>query len=150
MKLHPFNTLLAGAIVLIVSSCNQAVPTDSINKTDSTNVIENVEHIENMDTLKTTQENPFDGVKISVNTYQTEVLVKLNNGKTDKGWGYDVLMDGKVYVHQPYIPAVSGNRSFRSKEDAEKTAALMMYKLKNNIVPPSLSVEELDSIGVTK
>ena len=53
-----------------------------------------------------------------------------------------------MMVHQPNIPAVMGNRGFSTEEDAAKTADLVMYKLKNNIMPPSVSVSELDSIGI--
>src|SRR6185436_9293359 len=28
------------------------------------------------------------------------------------GYGYDIFLDGKMYVHQPSIPAIQGNRGF--------------------------------------
>lgn len=66
------------------------------------------------------------------------------------GFGYDIHVDGRVYIHQPYIPAVSGNNGFASKEDAEKVARLMEYKIKNNILPPTIEIHELDSLGIKK
>jgi hypothetical protein len=51
-------------------------------------------------------------------------------------------------VHQPNIPAVMGNRGFASADDAAKTANLVAFKLKNNIMPPSVTTTELDSIGI--
>lgn len=68
--------------------------------------------------------------------------------KNDIGWGYDIYMNGSMYVHQPHIPAISGNKGFRSEADAKRTAELVIHKIKNNIIPPSLSVKELDSLGV--
>lgn len=70
--------------------------------------------------------------------------------KTDNGWGYDIYINDKKYIHQYYIPAVNGNRPFKTKEDAEKTAELVKTKIKKNILPPSVTINELDSIGVIK
>ncbi len=64
------------------------------------------------------------------------------------GFGYNILVDGKIMVHQPNIPAVMGNRGFASADDAAKTANLVAFKLKNNIMPPSVTTTELDSIGI--
>ncbi len=64
------------------------------------------------------------------------------------GFGYDLLVDGKIMVHQPNIPAVMGNRGFVTEADAQKTAALVKHKLQNNIMPPSVTIQELDSIGI--
>jgi Domain of unknown function (DUF4907) len=64
------------------------------------------------------------------------------------GYGYDILIDGKPYVHQPHIPAVAGNRSFTSEKDARMAAELVAYKIRNNIMPPGVTVEELDSLGI--
>ena len=66
------------------------------------------------------------------------------------GFGYDIYINGsdKPYVHQPNIPAVSGNKGFSTEDDARHTAELMVYKIKHNIMPPSVSVKELDSLGI--
>ena len=66
----------------------------------------------------------------------------------NNGFGYDIEVDGRVYIHQPYIPAIPGNNGFKSKDDAEKVARLMEYKIKNNILPPTIEIKELDSLGV--
>jgi len=66
------------------------------------------------------------------------------------GFGYDIIVNGKPYVHQPNIPAVPGNRGFSTEESARKAANLVAFKIKNNIMPPSVSIKELDSIGVLK
>ena len=66
----------------------------------------------------------------------------------DSGWGYNILINNKLYIHQPHIPAVSGNQLFQSKEDAEHTANVMVNKIRNNEMPPSVSVQELESLGV--
>ncbi len=76
-------------------------------------------------------------LNLSDSTYQTEV-----------GWGYDIKMNGKTYIHQPHIPSVGGNQGFSTQEKAQKAAEFIKYKIENNIMPPSVSPQELDSIGV--
>jgi hypothetical protein len=75
--------------------------------------------------------------KFTIKTYTVE-----------KDWGYDILKNGKVLIHQPNIPAVAGNRGFRSKEDAEKVALLMKKKIEKNIMPPTIEIRELDSLKI--
>ena len=83
-------------------------------------------------------DNPYVNSKIQVTTFQSD----------DKTWGYDISIDGVTYVHQPTIPAVSGNIGFSSKEDAHKTAEFVVSKIKNNEMPPSITPEELKELGI--
>ena len=64
------------------------------------------------------------------------------------GYGYNILVDGVLFIHQASIPSVAGNKAFDSKEKAESVANLVALKLKNNIMPPSVSKEELDSLKI--
>lgn len=75
--------------------------------------------------------------------------VKDSSGKS-KGWGYDIYVDNKKMIHQPIIPAIPGNNAFRTETDAQKTGGLAVEKMKKNGSLPTLSVKELDSLGVTK
>lgn len=77
-----------------------------------------------------------------------EVTIEIKTFKMDNGWGYDIFKNGKAYIHQPNIPAVSGNFAFKTEEQARKTAEMVAYKIKNNIIPPSMTIEELDSLGI--
>ena len=63
-------------------------------------------------------------------------------------FGYDVLMDGKLMIHQTSIPAMPGNDGFSSKDDAAKVAELVMYKIKKGEMPPTVTTEELKSLHV--
>jgi hypothetical protein len=54
---------------------------------------------------------------------------------TSLGWGYNILVDHKIYIHQEYIPTVMGEKAFICKEDAMKTAALAIEKLKKGKLP---------------
>ncbi len=65
-------------------------------------------------------------------------------------YGYDILSNNKVMIHQPNIPAVSGNVGFKDKKDAEKVAKFVIYKLNKNIMPPSVTPQEIDSLIAIK
>jgi hypothetical protein len=66
----------------------------------------------------------------------------------DIGWGYQVFEGSKMLVDQKHIPAVQGMVGFETKEKAEITAEFVLNKIENGIFPPTVSPEELDSLGV--
>jgi len=66
----------------------------------------------------------------------------------DGGWGYDILINGKPYIHQTIIPSVNGRFTFKTQQDARKTAAHVVTILLKNNGLPSTTVAELDSLGV--
>ena len=65
--------------------------------------------------------------------------------ETEKGWGYDILVDGSVFVHQPFVPVVAGEQGFPDSLSAGKAARLMIGKLDTGELP-SLTREEIDRI----
>jgi hypothetical protein len=64
----------------------------------------------------------------------------------EKTFGYDVYRDETLYIHQPHIPGMPGVKGFAREEQAQKAAELMVQKMKNGIVPPTLSEEEISDI----
>ena len=82
--------------------------------------------------------NPFKGKKFTAEAYK--------NGEL--GWGYTIAVDGKKTINQPSVPSLPGKNGFKTKEQALKTANFVMYKMKHNIFPPSVTANELDSLGV--
>lgn len=64
------------------------------------------------------------------------------------GWGYDLYLEGKRVIHQPIIPARSGNNAFASEADARKTGDYAAQKFMNTGRFPSITPEELDSLGI--
>ncbi|MFN5911173.1 MAG: DUF4907 domain-containing protein [Bacteroidota bacterium] len=66
----------------------------------------------------------------------------------ESGWGYQILQDGKLAIDQKHIPVIQGYRGFSTKENAEKTANYIVDKLERGIFPPTLTIEELDSLEV--
>lgn len=64
----------------------------------------------------------------------------------EKTFGYDVYRDEALFIHQPHIPGVPGVKGFAKEEQAVKAAELMITKMKNGVVPPTLSEEEIADI----
>jgi hypothetical protein len=73
--------------------------------------------------------------------------VKVLSYRTNSGWGYEIEVDGKVFIHQDNIPAVQGNRSFESAADALKVGEFVLAKMKNN-KKPVITVEELKGMKI--
>lgn len=67
-----------------------------------------------------------------------------------QGWGYDIYVDGKKTIHQPIIPAVPGNNSFKTENDAQKVGLFAVDKMLKEGSLPTILIKELDSLGVLK
>ena len=93
------------------------------------------------------KENPYKDAKIDIQVFKNDT-VKQEPKLT--GFGYNILIYDAIYNHQPHIPAINGMRGFHTKDQAYKAAELVVYKIHNNIMPPSLSPQELDSLGALK
>jgi Domain of unknown function (DUF4907) len=61
------------------------------------------------------------------------------------GWGYDILVKNKPYIHQTYIPALEGETPFPDKRSAMQTGKLVIKKLRAHKIP-YITKEEIDSI----
>ena len=81
------------------------------------------------------QELKNDSIGISVKPFQI-----------DGGWGYDIYIDGKRYIHQPHLPAVGGNQPFATELQAKKVGAFVADKIGRGIMPPSVTPAEVDSL----
>ena len=64
----------------------------------------------------------------------------------DQTWGYDILMGGRQYIHQDRMPAVGGNKGFIQERQAREAGELVLEKLNQGIMPPSISTEEVNKI----
>ncbi len=58
-------------------------------------------------------------------------------------YGYSIYIDGKLYIQQTTIPAMPGNRGFSTVDKADKTAVLVIEKIKQGELPPALTHAEL-------
>ncbi len=66
----------------------------------------------------------------------------------EQTFGYDIFQNNRIFIHQLSVPAISGNKGFPTKTDAEKVAILVVQKLRQNIMPPTISKSELDSLHI--
>jgi len=63
-------------------------------------------------------------------------------------YGYNIKMNGRIFIHQPNAPVIPGVEGFLTEKDAQKVAQFVIDKTRKNIFPPSVSIAELDSLGV--
>lgn len=67
---------------------------------------------------------------------------RLNNG-----WGYQVLVNDRVYIDQPFIPVLSGKKPFPNRRMARKAGTLVKQKLEHRQLP-GLTREDLMRLGL--
>ena len=67
---------------------------------------------------------------------------------TASGWGYEILVDHKVFIHQEYIPVIAGKKAFLTKEDAMKTAGLVVGKIVNGKLP-TITKDDLAALKIS-
>lgn len=84
--------------------------------------------------------NPYEKAKITI-----RIIPSVN-----KTFGYEIAVNGKTLVRQPNIPALPGNDGFTTKGRAQKVADFVVKKIRNNEMPPTVTVEDLNSMGVLK
>lgn len=63
-------------------------------------------------------------------------------------YGYEILVDGKLFVRQTTVPGRSGVEGCPARQQAEALAALVESKMLSGAMPPSVSAEELVSLGL--
>jgi hypothetical protein len=63
-------------------------------------------------------------------------------------FGYDILDNNRPIIHQPSIPGMPGNKGFIKKEDAAKVARLVIKKMNKNIMPPTVTRQDLKKLHV--
>ncbi len=101
----------------------------------------NIENNKNSNSNEVKETNTKE--EINIDTITTKAF------KTDDGgWGYDILINGKTFIHQTVIPTVNGRFTFESKEDAKITAAFVTEILMQNNGLPTVSLEELEKLNV--
>jgi hypothetical protein len=65
--------------------------------------------------------------------------------KVVNGWGYDILVNDSIVIHQESVPAIQTQQAFAKKDQAEKTARLVIQKLKDG-QHPTLTKFDLEKI----
>ncbi len=93
-------------------------------------------------------EDPSTEIQQRSNIYQNaelrvEIIPSISNT-----FGYDIWLNGKILIHQTHPPALSGREGFKTEEDAKRIAEFVVERIRRNMFPPTVTVEELDSLEV--
>ena len=86
------------------------------------------------------QNNPYANAEISI-----KIIPSANST-----FGYDILLYGRPLVHQSNIPGLPGNEGFSTKEGAQTVAEFVVKKIRNKVMPPTVTIEDLNNMGVLK
>lgn len=71
----------------------------------------------------------------STNSYQWQVF------EGNCGWGYDILVNDSLLIHQESVPVLAGNCGFAKRDWAEKAAQAIINKMKNGQAPQLTSFD---------
>ena len=131
------NLIFAGFATLLITACSEETEESDTNSVVSDIIVtdNDQDHLIEIDKTQKSFESAGDY------SFQTTF-------DSQKGWGYQLLDSGKVFINQPHIPAVSGNEGFSSEEKAITCAEFALSKVQLGMIPPTLTKDELDSLGV--
>ncbi len=69
--------------------------------------------------------------------------------KADSGsFGYRIYADGELYIQQTTIPSVAGAKGFPDTGRAAQTAQLVIRKIKEGEMPPTVTTKELKQLNI--
>jgi hypothetical protein len=77
----------------------------------------------------------------SVSADRSDYPYAVNVFLSEGGWGYDILLNGRTIIHQPYIPVITGSYPFKTRIMAEKAGRIMAYKLHTGKAPGLTGIE---------
>ena len=64
----------------------------------------------------------------------------------DNSYGYDIINDGRLMIHQPIPPGHGGTKGFKTKDAAARVADMVIIKIKSGQIPPTVSEDEMQKI----
>ncbi len=88
-----------------------------------------------------------DEIKESTEYKLPKRQIKLSYFETEFGWGYDIEINGKNYIHQIHLPCECGGEGFKTKEKAALAAEFLKEKIENHKRKLTISKAQLDSLG---
>jgi len=76
-------------------------------------------------------------------------MVKLELRPLEKstGWGYEILVDNKIYIHQDCIPAITSQKPFVSRDEAMLVGNEVIKKLQKGRVA-GITIDDLNRLHV--
>jgi hypothetical protein len=73
--------------------------------------------------------------------------VKVTTCQVTGGWGYQISINGRVYIDQPFIPLIPGRKAFPDKKSAFRTGKLVKQKLIDH-QSPALTRDDFEKLGL--
>jgi hypothetical protein len=64
-----------------------------------------------------------------------EKRISYKTFETEMGWGYDIFINKRQFIHQEFIPSLERKRGFLRKYQAERTAEVIINKMKRKGLP---------------
>lgn len=125
-------------IAIVLFSCTDQSEVNKESSTTNSNQQSKVVH-----------SAPRDKNGDTINNIITTSDYSVKSTKQENGWGYEIYKGSKLVINQKNIPAVQGNQSFKTETDAIKVGEFVVTKLLQKQFPPTLSLEELTSLGIT-
>ena len=61
-------------------------------------------------------------------------------------FGYEIFVNGQKFISQRSIPCLQGNNGFVQKTQAESVAKLVITKITEGQMPPSVTIDELEKL----
>jgi hypothetical protein len=71
----------------------------------------------------------------------------INEIQVTGGWGYELIYNDKILIHQEFIPAIPGKYAFQDRADAQKVGQLALIRLLQGH-RPIITIQDLDSLNI--
>jgi hypothetical protein len=85
-------------------------------------------------------------ISLNINRHQS---ITYRTFEALNGWGYDILVNEQIVIHQDVIPAIDHRKAFTSAAQAAAAAGIVVQKMRHGKVP-TLTKAELSTIYVVK
>jgi hypothetical protein len=152
-----FSLLILSTLFIITGIPVIAAPSQPAAVKDKKEVKEGkpVKQFLNVNLEKKEQANPpeikqIKDVKKEKSSYaDAEITIRIIPA-SKKTFGYDIIMNNRLFIHQPHVPGMSGNDGFADMEKAQKVAEFVVKKIKNNEMPPTVTMDDLNRMGVLR
>ena len=147
------------AILIIVLTCMLAVAQNAGNDSNTTglsvnfsNTIAQSDPVTKSSTAKAAKRPgkkelakiKAANIKRAAKTQFQYFIIKADSSS----FGYSIYADGNLYIQQNTIPSVAGTKGFSDTNSAAKTAQLVIKKIKQGEMPPTITIKDLKKISV--
>ncbi len=76
------------------------------------------------------------------------LLVELKTVAVKDGWGYEVYVDHKKVINQPFIPGIAGYHPFVNEQEARMVGNLVVERIIRG-QSPGISEKDMQALHVT-